>query len=151
MPASPADLIAAAYRLDLSVFTEHSTGCPDWYRAHQIDNAATRDRRCDCGLDEQLEAVEMLATFVRDLLGQEPVAWEVQAATGRSLTDSHGDSVDALVFFDELAARDRATRDMCDCDECPEHPDCKAAGCESLEVAPLYAIRATAEAGKGGG
>ena len=76
MAADPTDLLAAANQLDLASYVEHSTGCPDWYRAHQIDHAATRDRRCDCGLAEQLAAAEMLATFVRELLGQaDPGRW----------------------------------------------------------------------------
>jgi hypothetical protein len=87
---SIADVLAAAHRLDLTAFTEHAIGCPDWYAEHAPDNAATRGKPCDCGLTVQLEAVEMLATFVRDLLGQEPYGID-----GRVVVNLGGDRTPA--------------------------------------------------------
>jgi hypothetical protein len=62
---NPTNLLASASLLDLTSYTEHRTGCPEWYVRHGIGHPATQGKLCDCGLAEQLRAVEEIVGFVR--------------------------------------------------------------------------------------
>ena len=73
----------------------------------------------------------------RRVIAATPTAWEVRDPEGRSVD---GD-FDTLLFGDEQAARDRATRDMCDHVACPNGPSCKdPMACRAFEVVPLCEV-----------
>lgn len=65
---SPSLLLAAANLLDIASYAEHRINCPEWYVRHGVVHLATQGKPCDCGLDEQLEAVRVMAEYVRSSL-----------------------------------------------------------------------------------